>query len=142
FVREGAGIDPGLTFASLRHLRWLTRPVTLAGPQAHAIAVYAAPDIADPDAGYLLCPAQEQGVEGVACLDDAARAIVLYCRLWREHGSRPARVAAYRLLRFLAHMQDEDGRFANFILDWTGQKNVSTTSSVPGGLPWQSRALH
>jgi hypothetical protein len=39
-------------------------------------------------------------------------------------------------------MQDEDGRFPNFILDWTGQKNLTTGSSLPGGLPWQSRALH
>ena len=104
--------------------------------------MYAAPDIADPEKRFLLRPAQEQGVEGVACVDDAARAVVLYCRLWQEYGIRPARLAAESLLRFLAHMQDEDGRFVNFILDWTGQKNVETGSSVLGGLPWQSRALH
>lgn len=127
---------------SIRHLRWLTRSVAGAGPRVRAIAVYAEPDSADPETGFLLRPAQEQGIEGVACVDDAARAVVLYCRLWHQYGIRPARVAAYGLLRFLAHMQDEDGRFANFILDWTGQKNVATGSSMLGGLPWQARALH
>ena len=30
-----------------------------------------------------LQPAQERGFEGVACVDDAARAVVLYCALFR-----------------------------------------------------------
>ncbi|HEY3118167.1 MAG TPA: hypothetical protein VGK54_15595, partial [Chloroflexota bacterium] len=35
-----------------------------------------------------------------------------------------------------------DGRFTNFILDWTGKKNLTGTTSSPGGRPWQARALH
>jgi hypothetical protein len=39
-------------------------------------------------------------------------------------------------------MQDENGRFANFILDWSGTKNVSGPTSWPGGPAWQARAVH
>ena len=39
-------------------------------------------------------------------------------------------------------MQDEDGRFTNFIFDWSGAKNLAGTTSSLGGQPWQARALH
>jgi hypothetical protein len=124
------------------HLRRLTRAVPRAGPSACAIAVYAAPHQPDGSAPPVARAAREQGLEGVACVDDASRAIVLYCELWRRRRLPSARTAAHRLLRFLAHMQDEDGRFSNFILDWTGRRNRAGSSSYPGGAPWQARAMH
>ena len=51
----------------LRQLARLTRPVPVAGPRALTVAVYSQAD------GQLL-DARETGVEGVACVDDAARA--------------------------------------------------------------------
>ncbi len=115
----------------------------LAGPAAYAIAVYAeAESAAKGSPSLLLRPAQERGFEGVACVDDAARAVVLYCRLWQRYGVSSALTAAHGLLRFLAYMQDEDGRFANFILDWKGRKNLTGSTSYPGGPQWQARALH
>lgn len=114
----------------------------LAGPSAQAIAVYAQPSSGEPGIPDLLCPASDQGVEGVACVDDAARAIVLYCERWARNHDSSAQAGASDLLRFLAYMQDEDGRFANFILDWTGQKNLTGSTSFPGGPQWQARALH
>ena len=89
-----------------------------------------------------LRPARERGFEGVACVDDAARAIRLYCALWRR-APRPAfRVAALALLEFVTYMQCDDGRFANFILDWEGTRNTTGPTSAPGGPPWQARAVH
>ena len=114
----------------------------MAGPAAQALAVYAEPDPAQAGRPYLLRPAQDQGFEGVACVDDAARGVVLYGKLWQHHAQEPARVAASRLLRFLAYMQEPDGRFANFIVDWRGEKNLVGATSAPGGPPWQARALH
>lgn len=114
----------------------------LAGPSARAIAVYAHPSASGLEAPDVLRPAGDEGVEGVACVDDAARAIVLYCKLWARRQDSSARASARDLLRFLAYMQDEDGRFANFILDWTGRKNLTGSTSFPGGAPWQARALH
>jgi hypothetical protein len=87
-------------------------------------------------------PAREQGHEGVACVDDAARAVVLYCALWQQRHDPAARAAAAGLLRFLAYMQEADGRFANFIFDWTGQRNRTGLTSYPGGPAWQARAVH
>lgn len=114
----------------------------LAGPAAYAIAVYAEAESAEESSPTLLPPAQEQGFEGVACVDDAARAVVLYCLLWQRYGVSSAWTAAHGLLRFLAYMQDADGRFNNFILDWKGHKNVTGNTSYLGGPQWQARALH
>ena len=114
----------------------------LAGPSAQAIAVYAEPSSAERGIADLLRPARDPGVEGVACVDDAARAIVRYCELWARHHDSSAQASACNLLRFLGYMQDEDGRFANFILDWTGRKNLTGSTSFPGGPQWQARVLH
>jgi hypothetical protein len=122
----------------IRHLRALTRPVRALHPDAIAIGVYSQPT----DSGYRLRPAAEQGYEGVACVDDAARAVVLYCRIWRERAVPWARAEADRLLRFVVAMQDDDGAFSNFILDWQGSPNRAVGSSLPGGEWWTSRAMH
>jgi hypothetical protein len=39
-------------------------------------------------------------------------------------------------------MQDEDGRFGNFIFDWSGRRNRAGSTSHAGGSAWQARALH
>ena len=134
---------PRVTRISLEHLQRLTRPVTAAGPAATAIAVYAEPVGPADDSPIVPRSAREQGVEGVACVDDAARGIVLYCGIWRRRRLPSAREAASRLLRFLAHMQDEDGRFWQFHprLDWPPQSRRHDTSHA-GGSAWQARALH
>ena len=46
------------------------------------------------------------------------------------------------MLRFVGSMQADDGRFANFILDWEGRKNLRGSSSFLGGWPWTARAMH
>lgn len=125
----------------LRQLNRLTRPLPAAGPDAAAIAVYAQPSASGLET-TVLEPAAEQGFEGVACVDDAARAVVLYCELWERYRTPRAQERALRLLRFLAYMQDADGRFTNFILDWDGRKNVAGSSSKAGAGPWQARGLH
>lgn len=75
-------------------------------------------------------------------MDDAARAIVLYSGIWRRHRLPWARMAVSSLLQFLAYMQDEDGRFGNFIVEWTGRRNRAGSTSQPGGSAWQARAVH
>jgi len=59
----------------LRQLARLTVPVESAGERACAIAVYA-------DAADRTIPAAERGYEGVACVDDASRALVLLSDVW------------------------------------------------------------
>ncbi len=123
----------------IRHLRWLTRPATAVAPDAIALSVYAEPG---PDGALRTRPARETGFEGVACVDDAARAAVLHCLIWRKHRVGWAAREARRYLAFVCGMQDGEGRFVNFIRDWTGARNVSGPTSYPAGSWWTVRALH
>lgn len=104
------------------------------GPRAIAVSVYA-------DITGTLVPAQEAGFEGVACVDDAARALELYCALWTATRLPWVLTWCEGLLDFVLAMQDEDGRWVNFILDWDGVANHRGRTSRAGGHFWQARAL-
>jgi hypothetical protein len=117
----------------LRQLARLTRPVAGA-PGACALAVYA-------DELDRHIPARESGEEGVACVDDAARGLGLFCDLWAATKAPRARARARELLEFVLWMQLPDGRFVNFIHDWSGRHNELGLTSVAGGAFWQARGL-
>ncbi len=118
----------------LRQIARLARPVPFAGPTAIAIAVYS-------DALNQPLRAEQAGYEGVACVDDAARALELYCDLWETTASPWVRRWCEGLLDFVLAMQGADGRWHNFILDWEGAPNQDARTSVAGGGFWQARAL-
>jgi hypothetical protein len=118
----------------LRQLARLTVPVESAGERACAIAVYA-------DAADRTFPAAERGFEGVACVDDAARAVILLTDVWSATGLPRLREWALGLLDFLLYMQLEDGRFVNFITDWSGRHNGHGVTSFPGGGFWHARGV-
>jgi hypothetical protein len=103
-----------------------------------ALAVYAH----ESEGQYFTRSAAEQGFEGVACVDDAARAAVLYSEIWRRHGFEWALAGAEGLLRFTCAMQMDDGAFVNFIADWDGRRQLDTPTSRPGDGPWHARAMH
>jgi len=119
----------------LRQLARLTRAVPAAGEGALAIAIYAD----DEDAPQ---PAAEAGYEGVACVDDAARAFELLCETYVATTDRRVLAWARGLLKFLLWMHDGEGRWVNFIHDWEGSKNVDGRTSAPGVNFWQARALN
>lgn len=118
----------------LRQLERLTRAVPRAGRGAVALAVY--------EVDGALASARESGDEGVACVDDAARAMSLYCDLWTASGDARHRQRAAALLEFVLWMQGADGRFVNFIHDWSGERNADGATSFAGGSFWQARGLH
>ncbi len=118
----------------LRQIARLGRPVPGMGRGALAVAVYA-------DAANRTVTAREAGVEGVACVDDAARALELYCDLWEATRLPWALRWCEGLLEFVLAMQDDDGRWVNFIVDWDGTANRDARTSVAGGAFWQARAL-
>ena len=118
----------------LRQLARLTRPVPAAGPGALAFAVYTDP------AGELVV-AQESGFEGVACVDDAARVLDVLCGVWeRTHDPETERWAR-GLLEFVLWMKGDDGRWWNFIYDWSGIRNETGLTSSTGENFWHARAL-
>ena len=118
----------------LRQLARLTVPVESAGDRACAIAVYA-------DAADRTIPAAERGFEGVACVDDASRALILLTDVWAATRLPRMREWALGLLDFLLYMQLEDGRFVNFISDWSGTRNEAGVTSFPGGNFWHARGV-
>ncbi len=118
----------------LRQIARLGRSTPFAGPRALAIAVYA-------DERDELIRAQEAGYEGVACVDDAARALELYCDLWSATQLPWVMRWCEGLLDFVLAMQEPDGRWLNFIRDWEGTPNRGGRTSVAGGGFWQARAL-
>jgi hypothetical protein len=130
-----------VTRRTLRHVVSMCREV--GGPTSGRIApaVYYEPE----NTGNTFPPANDSGFEGVACVDDAARLLVLLLSISRselsELGSPTARKIADGLFRFLLYMQTEDGTFHNFILDWNGRPNAKGPTSAPGGLWWSARAL-
>ncbi len=117
----------------LRQLAALTRRLQAAGPRALALAVYAG------STGEHF-EARERGVEGVACVDDAARACTLLFRLWAATGNDALKRWAEGLLDFVLWMHAGDGRWHNFIYDWQGTRNTDGPTSDAGINFWQARA--
>jgi hypothetical protein len=74
-------------------------------------------------------------------VDDAGRALVLFCDLWSATRLPVFRAWAEALLEFVLYMQDADGRFVNFITDWSGTRNEDGPTSRAGGSFWQARGL-
>jgi hypothetical protein len=118
----------------LRQIARLGHAVPSISPKAWAVAVYAS---ATDDTVV----AREAGFEGVACVDDAARALELYCELWSATKLPWTKAWCDGLLDFVLAMQDEDGRWVNFIRTWEGEPNRVGRTSVPGGEFWQARAM-
>ena len=129
---------PSRAWHVIRQLSRLLRPVPALGPGTLALAIYAHPGGPQFD----LRAAAESGYEGVACVDDASRAALLYTEIWHRHGFAWAREAAEGLLRFTCAMQLDGGAFVNFIASWDGERQLTTPTSRPGGGPWQARAMH
>jgi hypothetical protein len=94
---------------NFQHLEHLTERITLEGKPVSIVHIYSNyPD-------YAWVDAKESGPEGIACVDDAARAAVLYLRdyeLFKHPGSLEN---ARGFLDFVLAMQAPDGEFWNFI---------------------------
>jgi len=117
----------------LSRLASLARPIDLDGTRALGLAIYA--DHTGEHFG-----ARESGEEGVACVDDAARALVLWSDLWARTKLPVARAWVDGLLAFCRWMQQDDGRFVNFVVDWRGARNgEGITSRADGASFWQAR---
>jgi hypothetical protein len=121
----------------IRQIRKLTRIIRVDGQAMPVVGVY----MTRRGDQWRLDDADDTGYEGVACVDDVARAAMLFLEAWRRHGLAWARDEGCAYLRFLLYMQQPDGRFANFILNWQGEQNLTGPTSVPHGPNWNARAL-
>lgn len=124
-----------------RHLESLTWAFRAHGVPIYAISVYSEPAQTNHGIEYRPRAAAESGVEGVACVDDVARAATLAVQAYEQSGDPSHARLAQRWLSFVYYMQHPDGRFTNFVLDRHGTRNDHGQTSFPGGAWWTARAL-
>ena len=74
--------------------------------------------------------------EGEACVDDAARAAVVYLRHFETTGTASSRQKAEELLRFVMYMQKDNGLFYNFVWDNTLRINETHENSRADAFEW------
>ncbi len=116
------------------HLEHLTEEILFQGDLVAIVHIYSQyPD-------YRWMDARESGPEGIACVDDAARAAVLYLRHYELTGDMSSASRARRLLRFILKMQAEDGQFYNFIFA-DGSINRDGKTSYKSFGWWAARAV-
>ena len=119
----------------LDHLRHLGFDVTVAGRPARAVALYAEA----PDYRPVGSPARD-GFEGLAAVDDAARAAVVYLRHLERTADPSSRQEAMGLLTFVTAMEGGDGEFLNFV-HADGSPNRAAPTSRKSFSYWAARAL-
>ncbi|NQV72378.1 hypothetical protein HQ496_04580 [bacterium] len=74
--------------------------------------------------------------EGIAALDDAARAAVVYLRHFELTGDSGSADKAKQLIRFVMKMQRSDGLFYNFIFDNALTINTTHQNSRADAFQW------
>lgn len=78
--------------------------------------------------------------EGIACVDDMARAVIFYLRYYKHSGGEAHLLKARRLLNMILMMQTDNGYFYNFI-DEHYQIEKDIPNSRPEGNWWSWRAM-
>ena len=134
---ENYVVPAGETSLTVRldHLQHLGLDAVVRGLPVRVVSLYAeAPDYRPTGS-----PARD-GFEGIACLDDAARAAVVYLREYEATGDVRARDEAVRLLSFVTAMEQGDGEFVNFI-DSAGRLNRNAPSSRKSMSYWAARSI-
>lgn len=120
-----------LELTNLAHLNYLTQEVEIDGRQMAITRIYSE----YPDYGYV--PAAN---EGIAAVDDAARAAVVYLRHHELTDDSTSLRRARGLLEFVRFMQTDDGQFYNFIWEDFTVNDTGRTSFKSFGW-WAARGV-
>ena len=112
------------------HLDSLYEEITIADQTVGIIHIYSEyPDykwVADTD-------------EGIACIDDAARAVVFYLEHYKFYGNESSLIKAKKLLQFILNMQANNGFFYNFIFDdYSINKDHKNSINEPNWWSWRA----
>ncbi|MCX6151262.1 MAG: hypothetical protein NTX22_12100 [Ignavibacteriales bacterium] len=77
--------------------------------------------------------------EGIACVDDAARAAILYLKYYKMYSDTLNLVKAKNLIEFVLYMQQENSYFCNFIWqDYSINKTYKTSVAEPNWWTWRA----
>ena len=115
---------------NLDHLDFLGEDIVHDGDTLRVVHIYAEPG---PDGGWVFVGDDD---EGFACVDDAARAAVVYLRHYAQTGDEASRRTATKLLRFVRYMQAESGLFYNFVWDRSLRINTEHANSLADEVSW------
>jgi Carbohydrate family 9 binding domain-like len=115
---------------NLAHLNFLIEDVDIAGQPMAITHIYSE---------YPRYEWVDASGEGIACVDDAARAALVYLTDYESTRDPASLDKARRLLNFVLYMQAEDGQFYNFILDRTGTINQTGNTSFKSSGWWAAR---
>ncbi len=108
-VDAAALCGPADRLVNFAHLIHLTERIALDDDSVDIVHIYANYP------GYNWTGAAESGEEGIACVDDAARAALLYLDYFDLTRDTTALQRAVPLIRFVRHMEAEDGLYFNFL---------------------------
>ncbi|MEO8910604.1 MAG: extracellular solute-binding protein [Gemmatimonadaceae bacterium] len=136
-IAESAPAPPASRPIAIRsdYLRHLALDVTVKGHPVRVVSLYAdAPDYKPTGSP------ERDGYEGIASVDDAARAVVAYLHFYESHADTSARDEALHLLSFVTSMEQGDGEFLNFI-DASGKANRTAPSSRKSMSYWGARSI-
>jgi hypothetical protein len=115
---------------NLAHLNFLVEDVEIAGQPMAITHIYSE---------YPRYEWVDASGEGIACVDDAARAALVYLEDYDRSRDPASLSKARRLLNFVLYMQAEDGQFYNFILDRDGTINKTGNTSFKTSGWWAAR---
>lgn len=122
----------GDDLVNLDHLMFLTEIVTIDDREMALVHIYSEyPDYQWVDAAG----------EGLACIDDVARAVVVYLWQYERTGDPELLDLARAGLEFTLYMQHEDGEFYNFVFDREGTINETGGTSYKSLGWWAMRGL-
>ena len=121
----------GFSLLNFSHLEHLTQEISMNGRTVSIVKIYAEyPDYHTVEA---------EG-EGIACVDDVARAAILYLRHYRYTREKTSLDRARKMLNFLMAMQAPNGLFYNFIFA-DHSINKERVNSQPLADWWSWRAI-
>ena len=122
------------SLVNFKHLEHLTEKIEFYGDTVGIVHIYSNYP------GYEWIDAKESGPEGIACVDDAARAAVVTLRHFELTHDSASLLQARLLLKFVAAMETGDGEFYNFVFaDHTINRNGKTSIKSFGW--WAARGV-
>ncbi|NOX67504.1 MAG: hypothetical protein GXO85_17295 [Chlorobi bacterium] len=112
------------------HLDYLYEEIKVSGKSMGIIHIYSN----YPDYKWI-----DDADEGIACVDDAARAAQFYMKHFNLTSKETSYKKTKKLLEFLIFMQSDNGYFYNFIWsDFTINKTFKTSKAKPDWWTWRA----
>jgi hypothetical protein len=122
--------DKIISLVNLSHIDHLYQKININGKEMGIIHIYSNyPDYKYADAAD----------EGIACVDDIARADIFYMQYYRIKNDSAVYAKIKMLTNFILYMQAENGFFNNFIFpDYSKDKTYKTSVAQPNWWSWRA----